>query len=123
MTRADQKEHTHERIVDAAARRFREDGLAGAGVHRIMQDAGLTHGGFYAHFGSKADLIAEAFSVAAAEGRERLLDPLEDGPADEWLARLVRGYLSRTHRDARDSGCPLPAIRKLRCCDTQLAMT
>lgn len=110
MKRVAQKEETHGRIVEVAARLFRKEGLAGAGVQRIMADAGLTHGGFYSHFDSKADLIAEAFAAAAREDRERLFTALQQVPATDRLAQLVRMYLSRSHRDARNAGCPLPAI-------------
>ena len=110
MTRATQKAETRQRIVDVAARRFREDGLSGAGVQRIMQDAGLTHGGFYSHFGSKAELVAEAFATAAAAQRDLWFQALESVPEGEWLDHLVRTYLSRSHRDAQGSGCPLPSV-------------
>lgn len=110
MKRSDRKEQTHQRIVDVAARRFLEDGLSGAGVQGIMRDAGLTHGGFYSHFGSKAELVAEAFATAAAKQRALWFEALEAVPEDEWLETLVRRYLSRSHRDAPDTGCPLPAI-------------
>jgi TetR/AcrR family transcriptional repressor of nem operon len=69
--RTEQKEQTHQRIVTAAARQFREEGLGGAGVQRIMEEAGLTHGGFYTHFDSKADLTAEAVALAMKTARWR----------------------------------------------------
>ena len=62
-SRAD-KEKTHKRIVKIAARRFREEGLAGVGIAELMKEAGLTVGGFYKHFNSRDDLVAEAVSSA-----------------------------------------------------------
>ena len=62
------KQETRSRIVACAARRFRDEGYAPASVADIMSDAGLTHGGFYAHFGSKEELFAEAIAHAAHEG-------------------------------------------------------
>lgn len=108
--RVRQKEASHQRIIEVAARRFREGGLAGAGVQEIMEEAGLTHGGFYGHFGSKADLVAEALAAASEGQREIWLHGLEDAPERERLGRLVARYLSRGHRDAPGMGCPLPAI-------------
>ncbi len=109
-TRARQKELSHTRIVEVAARQFREDGLAGAGVQRIMEEAGLTHGGFYSHFGSKDDLVAEALGAAVSGQLDGLLGGLEDTPEPERLGRLVARYLSRAHRDGPGAGCPLPSI-------------
>ena len=108
MIRAEQKEKAHRRIVAAAARQLREDGLAGAGVQRIMQEAGLTHGGFYSHFDSKEELIAEAMKAALAKGRKRLLAGA-GAPGPERRRHMLRRYLSRAHRDAPGAGCPLPS--------------
>jgi len=108
--RTQQKERSHERIVEVAARQFREGGMTGAGVQRIMEEAGLTHGGFYSHFGSKDDLVAEALVAAMTAARGRLLADLEGLPEAERFQRLVTRYLSRTHRDAPGTGCPLPSM-------------
>jgi len=108
--RARQKEQSHQRIVEAAARQFREEGLSGAGLHRIMEAAGLTHGGFYSHFESKADLVSEALVEAVGAQTQQWLAGLDDTPEKERLAHLVARYLSRRHRDAPGVGCPLPAI-------------
>jgi len=109
MQRAGQKERTHQRIVDKASRLFREHGLSGAGVQRIMKAIGLTHGGFYSHFNSKTALIVEAINAAMAAKRAEWLTGIDDLPADQRLPRLVARYLSRAHRDAPGLGCPLPA--------------
>ncbi len=108
--RTQQKQQSHQRIVEVAARQFREEGLAGAGVQRIMEEAGLTHGGFYSHFSSKDDLVAEAMGEAVAGQIDRLLGDFAEHPESERLDRMVRRYLSRIHRDSPGAGCPLPSI-------------
>ena len=108
-TRAEQKEQTHQRIVAAAARQFREEGLGGAGVQRIMEEAGLTHGGFYTHFDSKADLTAEAVALAMKTAREGWLEGAELLRGPEGTRRLLGAYLNRAHRDNPGAGCPLPS--------------
>jgi TetR/AcrR family transcriptional regulator, transcriptional repressor for nem operon len=97
------KAETRRRIVEVAARRFRKEGADAVGVAGLMADAGLTHGGFYAHFKSKEALLGEAVAAALAgttEGFERLAQSAPDG-----LAAIVRAYLSRTHRDEPQQGC------------------
>ncbi|HEX3501354.1 MAG TPA: helix-turn-helix domain-containing protein, partial [Stellaceae bacterium] len=92
-----------ERIVAAASRLFREKGFDGVGLDAIMQRAGLTHGGFYRHFGSKDELAAEAVSrgLAVAAARQ---------DAYPSLADLVAGYLSPAHRDNCGGGCVVAAL-------------
>src|SRR5579875_1380660 len=85
-------ERSHERIVEAAARRIREAGTEGPGVAEIMRGAGMTHGGFYKHFRSRDALIAEAAERACAEGAEHWSDALEG--AEDPLAAFIAGYLS-----------------------------
>ena len=92
-----------ERIVDAASRLFREKGFDGAGVDAIMHAAGLTHGGFYGHFGSKDDLAAEA--VTRAFGRSA-----EKQSRYATLSDLVSGYLSERHCADRANGCAIAAL-------------
>jgi TetR/AcrR family transcriptional repressor of nem operon len=117
------KEHkgqVRRQIIDAAARLFREHGYDGVGVDAIMAAAGLTAGGFYAHFPSKEALFAEAVALTLGQGAARRHlgnRPTEDsergGQADaaaSGLAALINGYLSRTHRDSVAAGCPLPAL-------------
>ncbi len=106
--RAKQKEQTRRRIVDAAARQFREEGLTGAGVQRIMEEVGLTHGGFYSHFDSKTELSAEAVALAMAQAHEQLLEAAEGLRGPDRARRMLFSYLSRAHRDAPGAGCPLP---------------
>ena len=92
-----------ERIVEAAARLFRECGFDGVGVDAIMKEAGLTHGGFYGHFGSKDDLAAEALTRALARETEKL-----GGTTD--LDAFVQAYLSERHCADRGGGCALAAL-------------
>jgi TetR/AcrR family transcriptional repressor of nem operon len=108
--RAEQKEQTHRRILAAAARQFREEGLEGAGVQRIMEEAGLTHGGFYTHFDSKADLAAEAVALAMKTSHERWLKGAERLHGPGGTRRMLDTYLNRAHRDNPGAGCPLPSI-------------
>jgi TetR/AcrR family transcriptional regulator, transcriptional repressor for nem operon len=101
------KQATRERIVQAAGRRFKRDGIDGSGVSALMADAGLTNGAFYAHFSSKEDLVA---NVLADQLREQLesLDGVPTGR--DGVEQFVRHYLSPEHRDHRDRGCPSAAL-------------
>lgn len=107
------KEHkaeTRRRILSAAARLFRERGYEGAGLDAIMSEAGLTAGGFYAHFTSKEALFAEAMGAALTEARTPGARRLSSAGGGDSLLNLVRGYLSRSHRDHPEQGCPLPVL-------------
>lgn len=104
------KERTRERILSAAGELFRREGFAGASVDRVMRAAGLTVGGFYAHFDSKQDLFIETLRRTLAQRRRRWLEGLEDLRGDEFLRHFVRRYLSRIHRDSVEEGCPLPSV-------------
>lgn len=108
--RPDQKQETHRRIVAAAARSIRERGLEAPSVSQVMADAGLTVGGFYAHFDSRDSLIAQALGVMLEEQIERWLELLPDLPPAERRQVAARGYLSRKHRDTGAERCPIPAI-------------
>src|SRR5437763_17033674 len=95
--RAAAKEASHERIVSVAARAIRRSGYEGTGVADVMKDAGLTHGGFYAHFASREAMLAEAADRAGAEGvaaASRIAGTAAPGRA---LQTLLRAYLSKTH--------------------------
>jgi len=105
------KEQTRERIVRAAARAVRKHGYEVVGVAEVMKEAGLTHGGFYAHFESRDALLAAAAEQAAAESSEALSRALAGAkPGDELMA-LVETYLADTHVAAaeRGLGCALAA--------------
>jgi AcrR family transcriptional regulator len=108
--RSEQKQQTRERILDAARKAIRARGLARPSVGAVMGDAGLTVGGFYAHFGSKDALMLEALDELLAERRDFWFSHVPDGPLPERRAAAARAYLSRKHRDAAVEGCPLPAI-------------
>ena len=101
------KEATRRRIVESAGRRFKRDGIDGSGISTLMADAGLTNGAFYAHFGSKDDLIAATVADqvrAQAEGLRSF------APGDPGFEQFVRWYLSVEHRDAPQDGCPSAAL-------------
>ena len=104
-----QKTRTHKRIVSIASKRFREKGLAGFGIAELMKEAGLTVGGFYKHFGSREDLVAEAVNSAFA-GWQRRLDAAKSGGPSMSLATLIDGYLSEAHRDNPGTGCAFSAL-------------
>lgn len=107
---AEHKDQTHRRIVQTAARAFRRHGLEGVGIAELMKKAGLTHGGFYAHFPDRDTLVAEATAAGYEEAAERLLTHLAESPHDDTLLALVDRYLSPNHRAHPEHGCPLPAI-------------
>jgi len=104
----EQMAENRERILDAAAARFRERGFDGIGVADLMKDAGLTHGGFYGHFASKEDLMAQAAARALANAGAGW-QALADAAPDEALGRIVRSYLSAAHRDHPERGCAIAA--------------
>lgn len=104
------KARTREEIVEAAARAYREAGLAGVGIGELMGRAGLTHGGFYAHFRSKSALVAEACSRAVDDSWAQMNELVAQAPPGQELATFIRGYVSRTHRDDPGAGCVLPSM-------------
>jgi TetR/AcrR family transcriptional repressor of nem operon len=109
------KQETRERILRAASRALRESGIegVGAGIGQVMAQAGLTHGGFYAHFPRKDALVAAACAEGMAEAGETLFAAAEESgrrSGDAALRHLICGYLSRFHRDHPESGCVLPAL-------------
>lgn len=103
------KEETHERILRAAARAIRTHGYEGVGVAEVMKEAGLTHGGFYAHFNSRDALLAEAADRAGAESVERLSRAIRDAKPGQELAALVDSYLSDRHVESFEPGCAIAA--------------
>jgi len=108
--RPQHKVETHRKIVQDAARRVRAEGLSGAAVAAVMRDAGLTHGGFYKHFGSKDELLMESLSEAFAEMAGFLARIAEHSrPGTAWKA-IVKAYLSLEHCDHAERGCPLAAL-------------
>ena len=104
-----QKDRTHRRIVAIASKRFREKGLAGFGIAELMQEAGLTVGGFYKHFDSRDELVAEAVSSAFADWQRRV-DAAASAGAPVSYAGLVDDYLSEAHRKNPGTGCAYSAL-------------
>jgi TetR/AcrR family transcriptional repressor of nem operon len=104
------KLETHARIVKKASVRLREKGAHGIGVADLMKDAGLTHGGFYAHFDSREALVIEAFAYAMDRGTEHWRKLTEDTPPEKRLAAIVDSYLSTLHRDNPGHGCAIPTL-------------
>jgi TetR/AcrR family transcriptional repressor of nem operon len=104
------KLETHARIVKKASVRLREKGAHGIGVADLMKDAGLTHGGFYAHFDSREALVVEAFAYAMDRSTERWRKLAEQTPPDKRLSAIVDGYLTPVHRDDPGHGCAVPAL-------------
>jgi TetR/AcrR family transcriptional repressor of nem operon len=107
---ATRKELTHERIVEVAARAIRRSGYDGTGVADIMKEAGLTHGGFYAHFGSRDALLAEAGDRAGAEAVALAARVAAAAPAGQGLQAIMQTYLSPQHIAAIETGCPVAAL-------------
>ncbi|AXE35120.1 TetR/AcrR family transcriptional regulator [Chromobacterium phragmitis] len=104
------KAQTRRRIVAMAALRFRAEGLAGVGIANLMADLGLTHGGFYAHFAGKDELVAAACGEALRQMAQQWRQRLESAADGTRLAALAEDYLSPTHRDFPDSGCAAAAL-------------
>ena len=108
--KTDQKNRSHETILDSAARLLREKGISGARVADVMKGAGLTVGGFYAHFASKEALVDETLRRTACDLRSRLFDGLGERSPAERTELVLKRYLSRAHRDSFEDGCPFPAV-------------
>ena len=108
--RPEHKAEIHQKIVKDASRRVRAEGVTGAAVSAVMRDAGLTHGGFYKHFGSKDDLLLESLSEAFREiSRPPGSRREQSQPGTAWKA-IVKAYLSPEHCDHAECGCPLAAL-------------
>ena len=105
----EEAQRNREKIVEAAARRFRERGFEGIGVAELMKEAGLTHGGFYGHFESKEQLMAEAMTLALGRSRERWERRAASSPEDP-VGALARMYLTTRHRDEPGEGCVMSAL-------------
>jgi TetR/AcrR family transcriptional repressor of nem operon len=105
-----QKESTHERIVEAAARAIRRSGYNGTGVADIMKEAGLTHGGFYAHFPSREAMLAEAADRAGRDSVEMMERIAARTPPDKVLREMAKAYLSKDHLQGVEGGCATAAL-------------
>jgi TetR/AcrR family transcriptional repressor of nem operon len=104
------KQQTRDRIVRAAARRFRSRGGEGAGIGDLMRDLRLTHGGFYRHFDSKEDLFAEAFEQSLKEVRGHVAKAIEHAPPGGELKAIIDAYLHLDHCNDVAGGCPIAAL-------------
>lgn len=104
------KAEIHQKIVNDASRRVRAEGLTGAAVSSVMRDAGLTHGGFYKHFGNKDELLLESLREAFHEMAECLARAAEESPPGAAWKTVVKTYLRPEHSDHPECGCPLAAL-------------
>ena len=106
------KEETHEHILDVAARAIRRDGYAGVRVADVMKEAGLTHGGFYAHFDSRDALLVEALARAGRESAAAVARAAEAkaGKGISAFRSLVETYLADRHLASTETGCPVAAL-------------
>lgn len=106
----DHKHRTRTRVLKAAARQLRARGPQGIGVAAVMAEAGLTHGGFYAHFSSRSAFLEAAFEQMLLDSPASTLGGAPGERPADTLSRFVEAYLSPRHRDARTGGCPLPLL-------------
>ncbi len=108
--RPEHKAQVRQQIVKDASRRVRAQGLSGAAVATVMRDAGLTHGGFYKHFGSKDELLQESLSDAFQQMADSLAQAAEQSPPGTAWKTIVKTYLSAEHCNHAEAGCPLAAL-------------
>jgi TetR/AcrR family transcriptional regulator, transcriptional repressor for nem operon len=106
------KDDTRQRIVEVASRRLRKDGIGATGIAGLMADAGLTHGGFYAHFSSKDDLVRSAIHLALQETRDRLAAAARNAHETQGngLEAIIAHYLLAAHRDHPEAGCAATSL-------------
>ncbi len=104
-----EKAKTHKHIVSIASKKFREEGLAGVGIAELMKEAGLTVGGFYKHFDSRDDLVAEAVGSAFGNWKRRVDAAASGGPPVSY-EKLIDNYLTEAHRDNPGTGCAYSAL-------------
>lgn len=104
------KQETHERVLKIAALALREHGPEKLAIAEVMQAAGLTHGGFYAHFKSKDAFLAETLESIFARAREKTFALVDGLPPRHALATYIDNYVSSVHRDHPERGCPIVAL-------------
>jgi len=107
---SEHKSHTRQHIIKSAATQLRMHGLNGVGVATLMQTAGMTHGGFYAHFKTKIALVVEALDTSLAETFELLQRAARNAAAGKSRRAIVETYLSAAHRDQPGKGCAIAAL-------------
>jgi TetR/AcrR family transcriptional repressor of nem operon len=105
-----EKQQTHARIVAAAARQFRAEGIKGSGIDDLMGQAGLTHGGFYGHFRNKEAFLAEVCLEGFAQTQQKMHTAVQTASARGPLEAILDGYLSSDHRDDPATGCIMPSL-------------
>jgi TetR/AcrR family transcriptional repressor of nem operon len=103
------KAETHERLLKKAAQQFRRRGVQGTGIARLMGQLGLTHGGFYAHFADKNELVAQATGPMFEDGLARIVGAAEAAPEGKKVRAIVQAYLSPEYRD-EPHGCPVAGL-------------
>lgn len=108
--RSEHKAQVHQKIVKDASRRVRAEGLTGAAVAAVMRDTGLTHGGFYKHFGSKDELLLESLHEAFREIGDTLAGVAEQSRSEARWRAIVKTYLSPEYCDHAERGCPLTTL-------------
>jgi TetR/AcrR family transcriptional repressor of nem operon len=104
------KNETRRRIMEAAAKTFRARGAAGAGLTDVMREAGLTHGGFYAHFKSKDELIAAALKAVNTARISRFKDVVSQSPDKSAIGFAVDSYVNSRHREHPENGCSVATL-------------
>jgi TetR/AcrR family transcriptional regulator, transcriptional repressor for nem operon len=104
------KAEIHQKIVKDASHRVRAEGLNGAAVASVMRDNGLTHGGFYRHFGSKDELLIESLREAFRDIGDKLVRAAQQSPPESAWKAIVKTYLSPEYCEHVERGCPLPAL-------------
>ena len=107
---SEHKAETRARVLKEAAAAIQRDGVDRIGVAQVMSAAGLTHGGFYAHFASKDDLVAQAIEYMFQDRYAAFFDRLEEAEPRAALTRFVDRYVSMRHRNALEAGCPIPVL-------------
>lgn len=108
--RPEHKAEVHQKIVKDASHRVRAEGLSGAAVAAVMRDTGLTHGGFYKHFGNKDELVMASLREAFRDIGDKLVGAAEQSRSEAPWKAIVKSYLSLEYCDHAERGCPLPAL-------------
>ena len=107
---AQHKKQTHERLIRKAAEQFRRRGVQGMGIAKLMGKLGLTHGGFYAHFASKSELVAAAAKEIFKDATTFVAAAAAAAPKGSEVTAIISQYLSEEHRDSPTQGCLLPSL-------------
>ncbi|MGO4451850.1 TetR/AcrR family transcriptional regulator [Phyllobacterium sp. TAF24] len=108
----DHKAETRQRVIEVASKRFRKDGIEATGLARLMADAELTHGGFYAHFSSKEQLVQESITAAVDSSRDYLVHAVRSARARgaDGMEAIIHAYLRPAHVKHPELGCAIPSL-------------